>query len=283
MPNKRDFETLRTREFRQSQLSEEDQRTIGHIEEFGCSVVNVERTAYGFGWAYTIGLFDTCAKPELVTVGLLPETAHAALNQAAKLMRSGVDVTAGRHRDIVGEVECEFRPVDPKWIPQLMGWAIWYYHGINFPVLQIVYPDFENRFPEDTKFDKRFERPSMQPGVPMTRVESDFWASTDPKSSLYAWKFPDPPHTGVFLSRAVHDGTEPVTYVSHDASDGAWQFLGDSMADGGGPVLVCFHHPVDSDAGLTELADLPLGWYAERSKVGEPWVRKKHEPGAESE
>jgi hypothetical protein len=24
------------------------------------------------------------------------------------------------------------------------------------------------------------------------------------------------------------------------------------------------------------LADLHLGWYAERSKLGEPWLRKKH-------
>ena len=115
----------------------------------------------------------------------------------------------------------------------------------------------------------------MQPTATMTRVESDFWASTDPKSSLFNWKFPDPPHTGVYLSQAVHKGTEPVTYVSHDAEDGAWQFLGNSMAKGGG-VLSCFHHPVDSDPGLAELADLPLGWYAERLKVGEPWVRKKH-------
>lgn len=28
---------------------------------------------------------------------------------------------------------------------------------------------------------------------------------------------------------------------------------------------------------LAELADLPQGWYAERAKVGEPWMRKKHE------
>jgi hypothetical protein len=33
---------------------------------------------------------------------------------------------------------------------------------------------------------------------------------------------------------------------------------------------------------LAELADLPLGWYAERAKVGEPWVRKKHSSDEES-
>lgn len=278
----RNFETTRTRKFRESDLRKEDERTISHIEEFGCSVVSVKRTSYGLGWSYTIGVFDTCGKPEIVTVGLLPETAHFALNAAAKLWRSGADLTKGRYRDVVGEVECEFRPIDQKWKKQLMGWAIWYYGDDDFPVVQLVYPDLQNRFPEDEGFEGHFEQPLMQSSAPMTRVENDFWASTDSDSSLFDWKFPDPPHTGVFLSKTVHDGTEPVTYVSHDVEDGAWQFLGDSMRDGGGPVLSCFHHPIDQDRSLVELADLPLGWCAERAEVGQPWVRKKHSTDGES-
>src|SRR5260221_417623 len=124
--NKRDFETERTRKFRETDLCPEDERTIGHIEEFGCSVVSVARTTHGLGWSYTIGIFDTCGMPEIITVGLPPETAHFALNEAAKLMRAHTDLTKGRHRELVGQVECEFRPVDQKWIKQLMNWAIWY-------------------------------------------------------------------------------------------------------------------------------------------------------------
>jgi hypothetical protein len=212
--NKRDFETARTRKFRESQLSAQDERTITHIEEFGCSVVNVARTDYGLGWSYTIGIFDTCGKPEIITVGLPSEAAHFALNEAAKLLRAGADLTKGRRGDLVGQVECEFRPVDPKWVAQLMGWAIWYYGGTDFPMLQAVYPDLENRFPEDKEFDKTFEQPLMQPAAPMTRVGSDSWASTDPKSSLFNWKFPDLPHTGVFLSQAVHKGPSR-SHTSH--------------------------------------------------------------------
>ena len=246
-PHKRNFETARTRKYRANALSKEDERTISHIEEFGCSVVSVKRTKYGLGWSYTIGVFDTIGKPEIITVGLLPETAHFALNEAAKLLRAGVDLAQGRHRELIGEVDCEFRPVDPKSIKQLMAWAVWYYDGANLPVLQAVYPDLKNRFREDEGFDTSFEQPLMQPTAPMTTVENDFWASTDPKSSLFNWKFPDPPHTRVFLSETVHKGTEPVTYVSRDAEDGAWQFLGNrqflgnSMSDGGGPVISCFH------------------------------------------
>lgn len=276
-PGKTKFQIARTQGFRGTELSKEDERTIGHVEEFGCSVVSVKRTSYGLGWSYTVGVFDTCGKPEIITVGLLPDTAHFALNEAVDLLRGGVNLTTGRHRDVVGQVDCEFRPVDPKWVEHLMGWALWYYDGDDFPVLQAVYPDLQNRFPEDEDFDKSFEQPLMQPGAPMTRTENDFWASADPKSSLFNWKFPDDPHTRVFLSETVNKGTEAVTYISHDAEDGAWQLLGDSMSDGGGPVISCFHHPIDRDPSLVELADLPVGWYAERDGVGKPWTRKKHD------
>jgi hypothetical protein len=211
-------------------------------------------------------------------VGLKPETAHSALNEAARLLRMGVDLTKGRHREIVGEVDCIFRPVDQKWVKHLMGWAQWYYDGDDFPVLQAIYPDLENRFQGEKDFNSYFEQPMMQPSAPRARIEDDFWASANPDSSLFNWKFEDSPHTAVFLSEAIQTGTEEITYVSHDAEDGAWQFLGKSMTGGGKPVLSCFHHPVDRDPSLTELADLPLGWYAERDGVGASWVRKQHEP-----
>ena len=190
-PSEIKFQTERTRKFRDTALSEEDERTISHVEEFGCSVVNVKRTDYSRGWAYTVGVFDTSGRPEIITVGLLPETAHFALNEAAKLVRAGVDLTKGRHHNLIGQVDCEFRPVDPKWVQHLMGWALWYYDGDDFPVIQAVYPDLQNRFPEDEGFDRSFEQPLMQPDAPMTRTKNDFWASADPKSILFNWKFAD--------------------------------------------------------------------------------------------
>ena len=271
----RNFETNRTRRFRTGKLGERDERTIANIETFGCEVVQVKRSNAGPGWSYTVGVYDTCGKPEVITVGLYEETAHFLLNEAVNRLRIGVNLALGRHREMVGEVECEFRPVDPKWVKHLMGWAVWYYEGVEIPVLQAVYPDRENRFPEELGFDQGFEQPLLQSGE-LTKVEKDFWASADPDSSLFDWRFPDPPHTMVFLSAAVQGG-EPITYVSHDVEDGAWQFLGDSMTGGNKPVLSCFHHPIDQDSSLKELADLPLGWWAERAAPGKPWIRHRHE------
>ncbi|MBI2687369.1 MAG: DUF4262 domain-containing protein [Acidobacteria bacterium] len=258
-------------------MSERDERTISNVETFGCEVVQVKRNSAGPGWSYTLGVHDTCGQPEVITVGLREETAHFSLNEAADRLRNGINLAEGRHRDIVGEVECEFRPVDPKWVRRLMGWAVWYYDGGAFPVLQAVYPDRDNRFPEHPDFDSNFRQPLLQPDAPETAVERDFWASADPDSSLFNWMLPDPPHTLVFLSKPVQSDAEPITYVSHDIEDGAWQFLGTSMSGGDKPVISCFHHLIDKDSSLKELADLPLGWYAERAERDAPWVRRKHD------
>jgi hypothetical protein len=198
------FTTERTRRFRSGQLTERDERTISNVEAFGCETVQVKRSSAGPGWSYTLGVYDTCGKPEVIAVGLYENTAQFLLNEAANRLRGGGDLPAGRHRDMVGEVECEFRPVDPKWVKHLMGWALWYYEGSDFPVLQAVYPDRENRFPEDPGFDEVFRQPLLQPDKPFTRIESDFWASADPASSLFDWRFSDSPDKLVFLSDAVH-------------------------------------------------------------------------------
>jgi len=278
------YETSRTRALRAGKLNSHEKTALSNIEEFGCSILHVknpneERPFF----SYTLGLFDTTNAPELITVGLRESTAQAMLNKAAKQMRVGVDLSKGRYAEMIGNVDCEFRAVDPKWIPHLMLSAIWYNGNANFPVLQAVYPDLANRFPEDEGFNEYFAQPLLQPGAPMRQIEEDFWASNDPDSSLFNWKFPDPPHTRVFLSETVHSGEEAITYVSHDVEDGAWQFLGDRRDEGGGPVISRFHHPIDKDRTLIELADLPLGWYAERTRLGEPWILKEHPPAKDEE
>jgi Domain of unknown function (DUF4262) len=142
------FETERTRRFRAEGVSEADEGTIRNVEQFGCSIVQVKASNAGPGWSYTVGVYDTSGKPEVITVGLREKTALVLLNEAAKRLRADTDLTRGRHREMVGEVECEFRPVDPKWVKHLMGWALWYYDHAEFPVLQAVYPDRENRSPK---------------------------------------------------------------------------------------------------------------------------------------
>jgi hypothetical protein len=272
----RKYETARSRRFRSTELNPDDANTIAKIEEYGCFVLTVGNGKHPeLNYTYTIGIYDTCGQPDLITAGLHHEVAHSALNEAARLLRFGADLTQGRHPDLIGNVDCEFRPVDPKWVARLMNWANWYYEGTDYPVLQLVYPDLKNRFPQDEEFDSHFDQPLLQASVPMRHREEDFWNGADETSSLFGWKFPEGPHTTVYVSKAVNSGAEPITFVYHDPQ-GDWQFTGDTGTESGG-VAVCFHHPIDSDPSIKDLTDLPMGWCAERPHPGAPWERSEYE------
>lgn len=272
------FSTSRLRFWKeQVDLPQALRTTLDHIEKHGCSVLYVQGDPTS-RFSYTVGVFDTCGQPEIITVGLIEKTAHIALNAAVKLLRAGVDLTQGRYKELVGEVECKFAPVDPKWLRHVMGRADWYYPSDEIPVLQLIYPDLNNHFQDEEGFEEYFRQPMLTRGVIDAEREHDFWAANDPSSSLFDWKFPDPPHTRVFLTKTVQEKQERVTYVSHDIEDGAWQFLGDLMDGGGGPVISCFHHPIDDDPSIKELFDLPIGWYATRDDPESPWQRFEHPP-----
>jgi len=174
----RPFASERTRRFRATELSEFNRKEIGDIEQFGCQVLHVAGNEAGPpGFSYTIGIFDTCGRPEIIEVGLPQKTAHYLLNEAARRLRSGVDLSRGRHADMIGGVECEFRPVETKWVKRLMHGSNWYYRDTEYPVLQAVYPDLNSHFPEDSEFDRAFMQPLLQPNAPFTVAEEDFWAS----------------------------------------------------------------------------------------------------------
>jgi hypothetical protein len=116
--------------FRQSGLTERDERTISNIERFGCEVVQVKRSSAGPRWLYTWGIIR-------------------------------------------------------KWVRHPMDRAIWYYGGGAFAVLQAVYPDRDNRFPEHPDHGSNFRQPLLQPDAPETALERDFRSSADPDSSLF--------------------------------------------------------------------------------------------------
>jgi hypothetical protein len=88
-----------------------------------------------------------------------------------------------------------------------------------------------------------------------------------------SWLFVDPPNVAVITVAQITDSDHPVLYVSHDADDGAWQFLT------GGPLtetdarVVSLRSMLQRDPSLVELADLPRGWIAWRDDRTCTWQR----------
>lgn len=92
------------------------------------------------------------------------------------------------------------------------------------------------------------------------------------------WRFKDDPDTEVFTLARIIDGEATIRLVTHDAEDGAWQFLdGEAVLTSDG-AMAALGEMVAVDASLSELADLPLGWYAWRDAPDSPWERHEGEP-----
>lgn len=87
------------------------------------------------------------------------------------------------------------------------------------------------------------------------------------------WPFTDPENLAVFTLKRITRGGSPILRVCHDEDDGAWQFLDGGEVSVEEASLVCLQEMTRLDPSVLELADLPLGWVAERASPGEPWQR----------
>jgi hypothetical protein len=264
---------------RKHKLAPDEIKVVENIEKYGSHVVQISLSNFVPGWSFTIGLYELLRQPEVIVIGLKPDLAISVLNEIARRMREGRFQPETRASDLMGNVECEFRLIERKWLRQTMGYAVWFYGDDNFPAIQCIYPDMNNKLPWEQGFDKswRDRQPLLFDGAPESRAEHDFWSANDSESSIASWKFPDSPHRGVFTTKRIMAGEDPILYVYHDTNDGAWQFHGKGDSTPETLAYVCFHHVVDKDTSLGELANLPLGWCASRERVGAPWTRAVNE------
>lgn len=183
---KKKFETDRTRLLRAGKLSDYERGLLDKVEEFGCMILSVQDPADPRPvFSYTIGLHDTRHVHEIITCGLPAKTGQSALNYAGTLLADGVDLTAGRIPNVLGNVDVEFRPVDPKWAKILMLSSVWFHGKSNFPALQLIFPDLENRFSWEEGFNTFFDQPLLQPDAPRRQIERDFWDSNVPKKRRF--------------------------------------------------------------------------------------------------
>jgi hypothetical protein len=83
-----------------------------------------------------------------------------------------------------------------------------------------------------------------------------------------------PANLGAVVQWTVANGEFPALYVGH-AQDNSW-LVGDGVNDpntAGACAAMCIWAAISHNASMRELADLPLGWAAERDAPGAPWRR----------
>ena len=135
-----------------------DHKLIRDVIEHKCHLVAIPPDEHGPGYVFSIGLYLHFSHPEFVLVGLDHKVAGTAIDDISALVQEG---RRFRHREVVDEifknVSVMLVDVHPKFYREFLGTALWFYRSVGpeFPVLQIVWPDKQRRFPWDSDFDEK--------------------------------------------------------------------------------------------------------------------------------
>jgi hypothetical protein len=121
------------------------------IDEYGwwVGLINSDDDAPAF--AYTIGLYEKFDHPEIIIFGLAAESMHGILNQCGNMIRGGKRFPVGESvSGVLDGYDVRFRPVTAKAsYAEYLGYGCHHYGAQVFPVLQLLWPDKQHRFPED--------------------------------------------------------------------------------------------------------------------------------------
>ncbi|MBE6982110.1 MAG: hypothetical protein E7437_07320 [Ruminococcaceae bacterium] len=90
-------------------------------------------------------------------------------------------------------------------------------------------------------------------------------------------KFPfsEPENTAVITCCHIIDNGADILYVSHDAEDGMWQFLCGGTHTQEQARVVSLREIFTLDNTVSELANMPCGYIAERTNKSSKWKIKK--------
>ena len=86
------------------------------------------------------------------------------------------------------------------------------------------------------------------------------------------WPFDDAENAAVISFTRIMDGSQPILYVVHD-EEGDWQFLDGGDVSEEDAATVSLKRVAQHDPSVKSLADLPVGWAAERAGVDQEWQR----------
>ena len=91
------------------------------------------------------------------------------------------------------------------------------------------------------------------------------------------WPFHDARNVATISLKRILERRVPILFVTHDAEDGAWQFLdGSDDLQPEDSCVIALESVVKLDPTVRELADLPPGWVAWRENQDSAWQRAEH-------
>lgn len=134
-----------------------DRKLLADVAQHGWHIVGVNADEHGPDFAFSVGIFHTLAHPEILIMGLRHKIAAQLINLIGDAIREGQRYEAGgRYDDIADGYPLAFVTMDPRYYREYLGYALWFYRTLDFPVLQCVWPDKSGILPWQAGFDSRF-------------------------------------------------------------------------------------------------------------------------------
>jgi hypothetical protein len=226
---------------------------IKDVGEYRVHIAYVESDGYCPRFGYSIGLYKEFNHPELIIIGLDAESTGAIINNVKNEIERGTKFLEGiNYTGFLLEFPMQFVEVQKEYYPDYLGYAGWYNdNSINFPTLQLVWPDKKGIFPWEPGFNENFKFRQ-----PLLDRNTEF-------------KFLEERNLGVFTTSEVLDG-RPVRYAYHN-EDGDWQFHSEQEPNLSKAKIVCLEELVKKDPTLNEIYYLNYGESAARTGIGEEW------------
>ncbi|MER6678743.1 DUF4262 domain-containing protein [Streptomyces sp. NPDC000983] len=155
-----------------------DLTIIENVQRHGWHVVMVPEDDIGPGFAYTIGLVHTHGAPELAMFGLDIHVMHRILNRLGEKAAAGaVLADSQRHPHVVDGHQVALRQVDLRWYRTFFGQAIGFFRRPPFPMLQVAWPDADDRFHWDEQAEERHRESQPQLWLPPREHPVGIWTT----------------------------------------------------------------------------------------------------------
>jgi hypothetical protein len=151
-------------------MDEPDEKLMENVRRYGWQATHILGEGDAPPYSFSIGLYRTFRHPEILVMGLADEVAQAVINNMGSDIKDGSRFEAnGFYSGILENHDCTFRDVPIQAYADYVGWAIWYYQGDDFPLVQCIWPSKEGFYPWQPEFPDEFQRlqPVLGPASPL--------------------------------------------------------------------------------------------------------------------
>jgi len=235
------------------------ERILNDIKEYDCHLALLESDGYSPAFVYTIGLYEKFQHPEIIIFGLKTDVMGHLLNELKnEIKKGGIYKPNQKYSGLLDGYEIQFLEVNEESYADYLGYAGWYYKNtFDFPVLQMIWPDKQRKWPWESGFNKnwKFKQPLLDRNT--------------------NFKYQEERNLGVYTTFHAFEG-KPILYVYHN-EDGDWQFHTEYEPKIEDSKLVCLEEIVKLDSTLNEIYYLNYGQTAYRNEIGGEWTIEESE------